>query len=119
MAMTTAALVHGDALNPASRGKLKAWMTEVQTGTQRIRAGLPKDWQSGDKTGTGIGKTKHTYVDIAFGGPAGRAPLIITAYFEPERLVEPMDPISLGVLAEVGRTAALDLVTGDRKGAAR
>jgi beta-lactamase class A len=118
MAMTTAALVHGDALNPASRGKLKAWMTEVQTGTQRIRAGLPKDWQSGDKTGTGIGKTKHTYVDIAFGGPAGRAPLIITAYFEPERLVEPMDPISLGVLAEVGRTAALDLVTGDRKGAA-
>lgn len=119
MAMTTAALVHGDALTPASKDKLKAWMTEVQTGTQRIRAGLPKDWQSGDKTGTGIGKTKHTYVDLAFGGPAGRSPLIITAYFEPHNLVEPMDPISLGVLAEVGRTAALDLVTGERKGAAR
>jgi beta-lactamase class A len=119
MALTMAALVHGDALNPANKDKLKAWMTEVQTGTQRIRAGLPKHWQSGDKTGTGIGKSKHTYVDIAFGGPAGRAPLIITAYFEPDHLVEPMDPISLGVLAEVGRTAALDLVTGDQQGPAR
>lgn len=119
MAMTTVRLVHGDALTGASRGKLKAWMTEVRTGTQRIRAGLPKDWQSGDKTGTGIGKTKHTYVDIAFGGPAGRAPLIITAYFEPDRLVEPMDPISLGALAEVGRTAALELLTGEQQGAAR
>ena len=116
MAMTTAALVHGDALSPASKGKLIAWMADVQTGKQRIRAGLPKDWQSGDKTGTGIGKTKHTYVDIAFGGPARRAPLIITAYFEPDHLVEPMDPISLGVLAEVGRIAALDLVTGDQQG---
>lgn len=119
MAMTTAALVHGEALSPANKVKLKAWMTDVQTGMQRIRAGLPPDWQSGDKTGTGIGKTKHTYVDIAFGGPAGRAPLIITAYFEPDHLVEPMDPISLGVLAEVGRTAALDLVTGDQQGQAR
>lgn len=119
MAMTTAALVHGDALTPASKGKLKAWMTDAQTGTQRIRAGFPADWQSGDKTGTGTGKTKHTYVDIAFGGPARRAPLIITAYFEPDRLVEPMDPVSLGALAEVGRTAALDLTTGDRQGPAQ
>jgi len=45
--------------------------------------------------------------------------LIITAYFEPDHLVEPMDPISLGVLAEVGRTAALDLLTGEKQGAAR
>ena len=44
MALTTAALVHGDALSPANKGKLKAWMTDVQTGTKRIRAGLPADW---------------------------------------------------------------------------
>lgn len=119
MAMTTAALVHGGALTPASRNKLKAWMTDVQTGTQRIRAGLPKDWQSGDKTGTGLGDTKHTYVDIAFGGPAGRSPLIITAYFEPDHLVEPMDPASLDVLAEVGRTAARSLLTAAQQCPAR
>lgn len=111
MTMTTAALVHGDALSSASKTKLKTWMEAVRTGSQRIRAGMPKDWLSGDKTGTGIGKTKHTYVDIAFGGPAVRPPLIITAYFEPDQLVEPMDPIALGVLADVGRIAAWALLT--------
>lgn len=109
MAHTVASLLHGDALRPESRTKLRAWMSSVQTGSKRIRAGLPDDWVSGDKTGTGIGKTKHTYVDLAFGGPAGRSPLIITAYFEPARLVEPMDPLSLGVLAKVGRLAQLTL----------
>lgn len=111
MAQTTAALVHGTALSPTSRAKLKTWMTAVQTGTGRIRAGLPAAWASGDKTGTGIGKTKHTYVDIAFGGPAGRAPLIVTAYFEPERLVEPMDPVAVRALAEVGNVAAAALAS--------
>ncbi len=114
MARTTAALVHGDVLTPESRTKLRAWMTAVRTGERRIRAGLPPRWVSGDKTGTGIGKTRHTYVDLAFGGPAGRPPLIITAYFEPARLVEPMDPVALDLLAAVGRTAANGL--GDDAG---
>lgn len=106
MARTTAALVHGNTLGTRNKAKLRDWMTEVQTGTQRIRAGFPKDWQSGDKTGTGIGASKHTYVDIAYGIPPGRAPVIVTAYFEPESLVAPMDPIALRVLADVGRHAA-------------
>lgn len=110
MALTTAALVKGNALTPPNRLKLRTWMTEVQTGSQRIRAGFPPEWQSGDKTGTGIGKSKHTYVDIAFGIPPGRAPIIATAYFEPANLAEPMDPVSLRVLAEVGRHAARIIV---------
>lgn len=105
MAATTAALINGKTLSPASRAKLKAWMRETKTGRDRIRSGFPAGWDSGDKTGTGIGKTKHTYVDLAFGGPAGRTPLIVTAYFEPARLVEPMDPVATGALAEVGRIA--------------
>jgi beta-lactamase class A len=105
-------LIHGKTLSPASRAKLKAWMREVRTGRDRIRSGFPAGWDSGDKTGTGIGKTKHTYVDLAFGGPAGPAPLIVTAYFEPARLVEPMDPVATGVLAEVGRIAAASLFAG-------
>jgi beta-lactamase class A len=109
MAATTAALIHGKTLSPASRAKLKAWMREVKTGHDRIRSGFPAGWDSGDKTGTGIGKTKHTYVDLAFGGPAGRVPLIVTAYFEPARLVEPMDPVATAALAEVGRIAAASL----------
>jgi beta-lactamase class A len=112
MAATTAALIHGKTLSRASRAKLKAWMTEVRTGRDRIRSGFPAGWDSGDKTGTGIGKTRHTYVDLAFGGPAGRTPLIVTAYFEPARLVEPMDPVATAALAEVGRIAAANLSAG-------
>lgn len=109
MAATTAALVHGNALTFESRAVLKAWMTEVKTGLDRVRAGFPPAWESGDKTGTGIGDAKHTYVDLAFGGPAGRTPLIVTAYFEPARLVEPMDPVATAALAEVGRIAVASL----------
>ena len=109
MAATVAALVHGDALKPASRAVLKAWMTEVKTGSDRLRAGFPATWASGDKTGTGIGEIKHTYVDLAFGGPAGRTPLIVTAYFEPAKLVDPMDPVATAALAEVGRIAVSSL----------
>ena len=106
MAATTAALVHGDALAPPNRLLLKSWMTEVRTGQDRIRAGFPATWVAGDKTGTGIGPSKHTYVDLAFGEPAARAPLIAVAYFEPNILVEPMDPVATCVLATVGRVAA-------------
>lgn len=106
MAATTAALVRGDALTSESCAKLKDWMAEVRTGKDRIRSGFPSEWASGDKTGTGIGDTKHTYVDIAFGGPIGQTPLIVTAYFEPAKLVEPMDPVATRVLSDVGRIAA-------------
>ena len=110
IARTTAALVTGTALSTPRRATLRAWMNEVRTGSQRIRAGFPQGWQSGDKTGTGIGKVRHTYVDIAYGAPAGRASIIVTAYFEPARLVEPMDPVALETLAEVGRIAAAVLL---------
>jgi beta-lactamase class A len=106
MATTTAALVHGAVLSTSNRALLKAWMTEVRTGAQRVRAGFPDDWESGDKTGTGVSDTRQTYVDLAFGGPAGRSPLIVSAFFEPAQRVAPMDPAALKVLAQVGRIAA-------------
>jgi beta-lactamase class A len=109
MALTTAQLVHGNVLSAAHKIKLTTWMNEVKTGTQRIRAGFPSDWFSGDKTGTFWGKSKHTYVDLAFGGPVGMPPVIITGYFEPTRLADPsgpMDLVSLGVLAQLGRVGA-------------
>ncbi|WP_083942768.1 class A beta-lactamase [Sphingomonas soli] len=109
MAASVARLVHGDALALQSRALLRAWMAEVKTGQARIRAGFPAEWHSGDKTGSGIGKSKHVYVDLAFGGPLGRAPLIVTAYFEPKRLAEPMDPQAEAALAAVGRLAAASL----------
>jgi beta-lactamase class A len=106
MVRTVAKLVLGDTLNRQNRQTLKDWMIEVETGRDRLRAGFPAGWIAGDKTGTGIGKARHTYVDLAFGGPAGRTPLFVAAYFEPANLVEPMDPAALSALADVGRVAA-------------
>ncbi len=106
MAATVAALVGRGILTPDSRRTLREWMTAVETGSRRLRAGLPEDWVSGDKTGTGLGRHYHTYVDLAFAGPAGRGPLVIAAYYEPARRGEDIDPQAEAVLAEVGRIAS-------------
>lgn len=112
MAGTLASLLLGDALPQEGRTTLREWMVDVKTGLERIRAGFPDNWVAGDKTGTGIGDERHTYVDLAFGGPAGRPPLIVASYFEPARPVEPMDPLALRVLADVGRVAAASIAGG-------
>lgn len=41
-----------EGLNAASKAQLRQWMQACQTGDKRIRAGVPKDWTIGDKTGT-------------------------------------------------------------------
>jgi beta-lactamase class A len=46
-------LLTGDVLNEESRAHLIRWLRGSKTGLGRIRAGLPADWQAGDKTGTG------------------------------------------------------------------
>lgn len=81
---TPTAMVHsmerlmlGDALTPASRGQLIAWMVANRTGDKRLRAGLPKGWRVGDKTGTGVRGTAN---DVAIVWPEGRAPLLIASY---------------------------------------
>lgn len=110
MAATLSKLVLGDALKPASRRKLVGWMAETQTGAKRLRAGFPKGWIAGDKTGTGIGGgAPDTYVDIAYAGPEGRKPLIVTAYYNPASQSDDMSDAALAVLAEVGRIAAENL----------
>ena len=117
MAQTVAQLVEGDALLPASRATIRAWMAEVRTGTRRLRAGLPEGWVVGDKTGTGLGERTHTYVDVGYAGPAGRKPLVIAAYFNPPRLTDGVSPEAEAVLAEVARIAAAS-VAGSGSGSA-
>ncbi|WP_433477083.1 class A beta-lactamase [Spirillospora sp. CA-142024] len=69
------ALTVGDALAPADRRRLIGWMKATVTGDKRIRAGLPKSWTVGDKTGTG--GTYGTANDIAIAWPPSGPPLII------------------------------------------
>lgn len=77
MAGSIRALAVGDRLSAASRDRFAAWMVASKTGDARLRAGLPKNWRVGDKTGTGDYGTAN---DVAVVWPPGRAPLVVSAY---------------------------------------
>jgi beta-lactamase class A len=70
-------LLLGERLSSPSRAQLLAWLAANQTGGERIRAKLPKDWGVGDKTGTGDHGTAN---DIAILWPPGREPVLVTVY---------------------------------------
>jgi len=68
----------GDALSPASRKLLTGWMIACRTAGNRIPAGLPKGWISGNKTGTGQNGSTN---DIAIVWPPGRKPILLAVYY--------------------------------------
>ena len=70
-------LLFGEVLGRASRLRLVSWMARSTTGRDRLRAGLPRDWRAGDKTGTG---ENGAYNDIAFALTARRVPIVIACY---------------------------------------
>ena len=107
MAATMARLLTGDALSAASRERLIGWMVATTTGGKRLRAGLPSSWRSGDKTGTGRADAMTDKVnDLAITWPPGKAPVVITAYFDSSRRTNATQPADEAALAEVGRIAA-------------
>jgi beta-lactamase class A len=70
-------LLLGDALSEASRRKLDDWLQRNETGGSMIRAGVPKTWSVGDKTGRGANGATN---DIAIMRPPGRAPILLAIY---------------------------------------
>lgn len=102
MAQSMAKFLTGDVLSKQSKAKLIAWMVHTETGKKRIRAGLPLDWRSGDKTGTFNEKVN----DLAVVWPPKRKPLIVTAYYEGTGKGEEHRAADEALLAEVGRIAA-------------
>lgn len=78
MVATTRKLVAGNVLSLRSRTLLSDWLLACQTGTKRIRAGIPATWKSGDKTGTG---PRGTANDVAVLWPAPGRPPIFAAVF--------------------------------------
>jgi beta-lactamase class A len=106
MARTVAKIVYGDVLPEAERAELKSWMIATETGLKRVRAGLPKDWVAGDKTGTSglIGGSEYNYIDIGFAEPPkGRAPITFACYLRARQTDDEMLPGPQAALAEVGR----------------
>jgi beta-lactamase class A len=91
-----------DVLSPRSRSQLAAWLIANKTGDSRIRAGVPKTWLVGDKTGTNGDKDGNAN-DIAVIWPPDRAPIVVTAYCEIPGI--PADQRN-AVIAEIGRIAS-------------
>ncbi|MEV8537095.1 class A beta-lactamase [Streptomyces sp. NPDC051211] len=67
-------LVLGDALTPRHRDHLTGWLLANTTSGDRFRAGLPRDWTVGDKTGAGSYGTNNN-AGIAW--PPGRPPVVL------------------------------------------
>lgn len=64
----------GNALPAHKRNILTDWMRGNATGDKLIRAGVPTDWEVGDKSGAASYGTRN---DIAIVWPPNRAPIII------------------------------------------
>ena len=103
MMLTVEKLVSGDILQTIDRDRLTSWMVESQTGLRRVRAGVPPGWHTGDKTGTSLSPVNVTYVDLAFAGPSGKAPLIMAIWYEPADAGTELSPAAEAVLAECAR----------------
>jgi beta-lactamase class A len=71
-------LVTGDVLSPASRERLVGWLLGNKTGDTRLRAGFPRDWRVGDKTGSGERGTTND-VGVVWRSP-NSPPLFVSVY---------------------------------------
>jgi beta-lactamase class A len=70
-------LLLGNVLSESSRRQLEDWLRHNETGALMIRAGVPKTWTIGDKTGRGANGATN---DVAIVRPPGRAPILIAIY---------------------------------------
>ena len=72
-----ATLLTTNILSARSRNRLEAWLGASVTGEEMIRAGVPKTWKVGDKTGRGDNGAIN---DVAILRPPGRAPIFLAIY---------------------------------------
>ncbi len=106
MARTVHRLVASGPLDDAHRAILRQWMRETTTGLEKVRAGLPAEWEVGDKTGNsgewpGMG---YTRADIGYvAAPTGDTVTFAAYHRSPQGA-----PVEAGAadaaFAEIGRT---------------
>jgi beta-lactamase class A len=107
MAQLVRRIMTGDILHRDSRERLLKWMQNTNTGPNRLRAGLPAEWRSGNKTGTGRTEgTTNKCNDVAITFPPHKSPIIISAYFDSGEYTKQTESRHEAVLAEVGKIAA-------------
>jgi len=93
-------LLTQDVLSLPSRALLIDWMTASRTGLDRVRAGLPRGWQAGDKTGTGENGAVN---DLVVAYPPGRRPIFVAVYMSESKLATAE---LAAAHAEIGRLVA-------------
>jgi beta-lactamase class A len=107
MAQLVRRIITGDILQRGSKEQLLKWMQNTNTGPNRLRAGLPPEWRSGNKTGTGrVQGTTNKCNDVAITFPPDRKPIVIAAYFDSGEYTEQTESRHEAVLAEVGKIAS-------------
>jgi beta-lactamase class A len=107
MAQLVQRITTGSLLQDQSRLRLLGWMENTRTGTRRLRAGLPAEWRSGNKTGTGrVEGTTNKCNDVAITFPPRRSAMIVAAYFDSGEYTPQVEERHEAVVAEVGRVAA-------------
>ncbi len=97
--------VIGDLLSPPSRLQLKVWLIGSVTGFHRLRAGLPRSWLVGDKTGNNGADAAG---DSAVTWPEPKTPVVICAY---TRGGTPDETRFDVLFSAIGRLAAQRLVS--------
>ena len=72
-----ATLALGTILKPSSRERLTGWLKSSIPGADRLRAGVPRAWELGHKTGTGNGGANN---DVAVVWRPHGAPIVIASF---------------------------------------
>jgi beta-lactamase class A len=107
MAQLVRRITTGTLLQPDSRQRLLRWMENTSTGTRRLRAGLPAEWRSGNKTGTGrAAGTTNKCNDVAITFPPNRSPVVVAVFFDSGEYTAQVEARHEAVVADVGRIAA-------------
>jgi len=87
----------GDVLSPGSRALLTGWMRDCKTGTDLLRAGMPKEWAIADKTGS---NGRDVVGDIAVAWPEQDGPIVMAVYTQGGSATTPQ---LRRLLAELGK----------------
>jgi beta-lactamase class A len=89
-----------DVLSLPARALLIDWMNGSRTGLDRVRAGMPRSWQVGDKTGTGQNGAVN---DLVIAYPPERRPIFVAVYMSESEL--PLTELTAAHV-EIGRLVA-------------
>ena len=100
MVRDLSAVLLGNVLNDASRARLENWMRDGKITANLLKAGLPKHWQIGDKSGSGENGTRN---DIAIIRRPEAAPILAAVYYTGS--AQPTEAREK-VIAEIGRIIA-------------